>query len=624
MFVFWWFAETTLVASVLALLATIAGRRGRLGPAMRHGLWVVALARLLTPPILSWPAIPADWLVTRESPAIAARAPVDSSFTVHELSALTRTHAALDPTAPTESATSFDLEAAADRSTPAEIGADARSQSLPEWRAAGWTRVAPSLFLTASIGWGALQIVRIVQFSRRLRNAKAAPDWLAQELGVLAKSFGVRPPRLVVSDACESPLLWCWGRSRLVVPASLVPALDIERWRAILAHELAHLRRGDPWVAWAALAAGVGWWWNPLYWCVRRRIEDEAELACDAWVVALLPNQRRVYAETLIDVCESFSRNRVLAPALGVGGRPGRFLERRLTMILRDRVSCRASAGGLVTLACLALLAAPSWTRAQTPPEKLDETSPASQEDRARKREADARLSNAQAEVETLARDLAKLEKDQAQESTDRASESARAEAEKHVKEAEARLREAQIRLKKELAEASERLEKARRNLKLVVAKVKRLDAKGNIEITASEKLAAELRSRAEDAKRRPEQEITELKRAIEMLARKQESNGQSTVQAREELQSVLETLAKKQAELDRSRKTNPLGATAEADAQRASAIKALMDAKVALAQKASSGNLESRMDRLEAKFDALLNELKSLRGELKGARGAN
>ena len=73
----------------------------------------------------------------------------------------------------------------------------------------------------------------------------------------------------------------------------------------MLAHELAHLRRGDPWVARLLLVAGWLWWWNPLYWLARRRLDIEAELACDAWVVWALPDDRFVYAETLLDVSAS-------------------------------------------------------------------------------------------------------------------------------------------------------------------------------------------------------------------------------------------------------------------------------------------------------------------------------
>ena len=131
-------------------------------------------------------------------------------------------------------------------------------------------------------------------------------------------------------------MLWCLGRPKLLLPCHLIKSLEASRWRGILAHELAHLRRGDHWVGRLELAAGLVWWWNPLYWLARRRLDAEAELACDAWVVWALPDDRLTYAEVLFQICSEFSLAGSPAPALGVAG-SGRFFERRLTMILRDR-----------------------------------------------------------------------------------------------------------------------------------------------------------------------------------------------------------------------------------------------------------------------------------------------
>jgi hypothetical protein len=159
-------------------------------------------------------------------------------------------------------------------------------------------------------------------------------------------------------------MLWCLGRPKLLVPGRLIKSVEVARWRGILAHELAHLCRGDHWVGRLELIAGLVWWWNPLYWLTRRRLDAEAELACDAWVVWALPDDRLSYAEVLFQICSEFSRASSPAPTLAVAG-SGRFFERRLTMILRDRVSCRASTLSLLAACLLALLALPSWTLAR-------------------------------------------------------------------------------------------------------------------------------------------------------------------------------------------------------------------------------------------------------------------
>jgi hypothetical protein len=58
-----WFAETSLIAVVLAAVAMVAGRWTRLGPGARHALWLVVMIKLVTPPVVSWP-----WAVSLASP----------------------------------------------------------------------------------------------------------------------------------------------------------------------------------------------------------------------------------------------------------------------------------------------------------------------------------------------------------------------------------------------------------------------------------------------------------------------------------------------------------------------------------------------------------------------------
>ena len=50
-----WFAETTLVTGILALLALAISRQRSIPPSVRHALWLVVLIKFATPPLVSWP-----------------------------------------------------------------------------------------------------------------------------------------------------------------------------------------------------------------------------------------------------------------------------------------------------------------------------------------------------------------------------------------------------------------------------------------------------------------------------------------------------------------------------------------------------------------------------------------
>jgi beta-lactamase regulating signal transducer with metallopeptidase domain len=221
-----------------------------------------------------------------------------------------------------------------------------------------------------------IQVERVIRFRQRLIGAFPAPRWMTHEIEGVAAQIGVRAPEAWVVPGLSVPMVWCLGRPLLLVPEGLVKGLGVEGWRGVLTHELAHLRRGDHWVSRLMLLAGWVWWWNPVFWLARARLDAEAELACDAWVVDLLPGGRVVYAETLFDLCSAHSRSvhsrPTPAPALGVTG-AAQFFEKRLTMILGERVSCRLSLPAFFGAGLLTLLALPSWTVAEAAPDDEDD-----------------------------------------------------------------------------------------------------------------------------------------------------------------------------------------------------------------------------------------------------------
>ena len=141
--------------------------------------------------------------------------------------------------------------------------------------------------------------------------------------------------------------MWFLGRLRLVWPEVMSSREAIVRARGVIAHELAHVRRGDHIVAWVELVAGLIWWWNPLFWFVRRRCRESAELACDAIALAACPNGRRIYAELLLELSAGLCARRTTAPALGMSAGTTSSFERRLSMILSDRVSGKVSRMGI-------------------------------------------------------------------------------------------------------------------------------------------------------------------------------------------------------------------------------------------------------------------------------------
>ena len=353
-----WFAETTIVAGILAVVAMTVSRFRSIAPSVRHALWVVVLIKFVTPPLVSWPWAldcrslewPAAWCQIG-NPVIAAevlpppteaialsddQVPAGAASNKNDCAAVetdeTTLETQLASTEPVENTAEPDQDAASESDEVILPKAEISSviSPWPSWLSSvAFSRALLLVWLVISVVITIGQAIRIVRFRRRLRGAFPAPDFLIDEADRIGRWLGVTVPDLLVVDDLGTPMLWCLGRPQLLLPTRLVKTLPLDRWRGILTHELAHLRRRDQWVSRLELFAGLIWWWNPLYWLARGRLDAEAELACDAWVVWALPKDRLTYAEVLFDICSTLS----LAEAFGA--RVGR---RRLGPILRAEI----------------------------------------------------------------------------------------------------------------------------------------------------------------------------------------------------------------------------------------------------------------------------------------------
>ena len=220
-------------------------------------------------------------------------------------------------------------------------------------------------------------LIRTLRFRRIMNEAVAAPSHIRCEVNRAAAKIGLTStPATFISHTRISPMIWCGFRRALLLPQSLWDELDSTGRDAVLLHELAHLRRRDHWVRWIELIIGCVYWWHPVVWLVRKRLRDEADFCCDAWVTALLPTSRGAYARALVATRQYISESRDATPAVGLGittNRTKRFA-RRLTMVMTNRSGPRLSAIGAGMTMCLALtawLAAPLWA---CPPDEKKET----------------------------------------------------------------------------------------------------------------------------------------------------------------------------------------------------------------------------------------------------------
>jgi len=193
---------------------------------------------------------------------------------------------------------------------------------------------------------GALGAARLVRLAAPLSDAA----WTHDAARVARRAGLARPPELRLSRDLRSPVVWGLWRPILLLPGDALGWTD-ERRLAVLAHELAHVRRRDCLTGSIAQAACALHWFNPLAWVAYRRLLVERERACDDGVLrgGLLASR---YAGHLLDVARAAGREpRAARAALAMARRTE--MEERIRAMLDGRPR-----GGPLPVAAVGLLSA--------------------------------------------------------------------------------------------------------------------------------------------------------------------------------------------------------------------------------------------------------------------------
>lgn len=239
-----------------------------------------------------------------------------------------------------------------------EPATGAATRLLSPWLDRIWRALVPVWLLGAGIGVLRLGFTALA-LARRLRGLRAAPASLNEELQSICAERGVKVPRLWVSNAWNGPVVLPTGA--MVVPEWMPDQLDAGQRRALLAHELAHVVRGDARVSLAVLVLRAIFWMQPWHALAARRLSVLGEWAADAWAA----RDRRTavqLAESLVECAERLVRRP--QPPAGVPMATGGPLLQRVERLLEGDpmpmsvVSWPVKVGAVLTL-LLALVLLP-------------------------------------------------------------------------------------------------------------------------------------------------------------------------------------------------------------------------------------------------------------------------
>ncbi|MEK6235040.1 MAG: M56 family metallopeptidase, partial [Planctomycetales bacterium] len=209
--------------------------------------------------------------------------------------------------------------------------------ALPSTFALGWTRaILGSWLLGAGVAISVF-IVAWKMLAARLRLAswEITEGPLLETLQRLLRQSKMKTAvRLTCSPRIQGPVALGSWRPRICVPVRATSELSREQQESMLAHELAHLHRGDP--AWLTLFRVLEcvFFFQPLNRFARLWWQETAEYLCDSWVVEQTGRPLDL-AKCLTEVAQWTTADSRFAPTWNMAA-PSSQLGRRVRRLLDD------------------------------------------------------------------------------------------------------------------------------------------------------------------------------------------------------------------------------------------------------------------------------------------------
>jgi uncharacterized protein (TIGR03435 family) len=229
----------------------------------------------------------------------------------------------------------------------AALPTSAPDAGISGWAVCFWVAGVFLLSLRAAGGWMRAQRLkrRVLAASAELQDMMTR---LKQRLGISA------PVRFYTSAIVQVPTVIGWIRPYVLLPVTTITGLSESQLEAILAHELAHIRRHDYLVNLLQTAVETVLFYHPAVWWVGKQMRIEREHCCDDIAVAVCGDAVE-YASALAELEQL--RSVVPEPALAATG--GELLGRIRRLVNHQPSEDRASRSlGTIAAAALVLLIA--------------------------------------------------------------------------------------------------------------------------------------------------------------------------------------------------------------------------------------------------------------------------
>ncbi len=350
----WLLVHSVWQFALIALVALFLGRAMRnCSAAARYGMLLLALTAMAVAPIVTMQFVAVSEL--------AAATSVEDRSAIIAPSLSSESGRSLDSPVTSELAESVlpvprvdsDSVGTADGVGPLQFEASA----LLTWRSMIEGRIRPWLSLIVGIWCSgvfafALRPVLSGYTVSRLRRVgvSAVPQSVTLVLHQLANRICLRPAvRIMQSTVVKVPVVVGYIRPMILLPVAIISSLPLPQLEAIIAHELAHIRRHDYLVNLLQTLIETVLFYHPVVWWLSRRIRVERENCCDDIAAALCASPIE-YGRALLALEELRGPD----TALAISANGGSLVERVRRILGHQPTEPSRPMGGLLTLSIVA------------------------------------------------------------------------------------------------------------------------------------------------------------------------------------------------------------------------------------------------------------------------------
>lgn len=221
-----------------------------------------------------------------------------------------------------------------------------------------WQAILFLVWLVGLLVLFSLLFQRLLFVKSLIAQSDKANSRLHETLQKYCRQVGLRQNvTLLLSKSMLSPAACGFFKPTILMPSSLLENLSEEELKAVLIHELSHIKRGDLWVNFIQTVLQIFYFYNPFVWFANAVVRDLREKAVDEMVLTTFGGEAKSYSGILIDIAEiAFSRPHFSLRLVGVV-ESTKSLTGRIKHIL-SRPAPKNAKLGLTSLAVILIFAA--------------------------------------------------------------------------------------------------------------------------------------------------------------------------------------------------------------------------------------------------------------------------